>query len=192
MAKFLSRYTNELLHEGQSSIAAEIIAKYGSPAHPLMSQVYNLLSEELLRSASNEYVNVLRAMLSSLVAQQNFKIANSEHLKISKCLMIAQFLHQRAKCAQNADLAVIGAKLALSVLRYTDKIPADAAFYEAGQLCKNVGMLNMAFVCWNRFLDLSEAIDEGDTGAIDNGDFLNTDIPFDSCISRHYVEVFVF
>lgn len=40
-------------------------------------------------------------------------------------------------------------------------------------------MNNMAFVCWNRYLDLSEAIEEGDTSLLENTDFLDTDVPFD-------------
>ena len=71
------------------------------------------------------------------------------------------------------------AKLSTSLLRYTDIIPADKAFYEAGMHCKSVGWENMAFVFFNRFLDLSEAIEEGSTDMIDNSDFTDTDIPFE-------------
>lgn len=52
------------------------------------------------------------------------------------------------------------------------------AFYEAGMLWKSVGRLNMAFVFLNRFLDLADAMEEGDTGGIiENADFAETDIP---------------
>ena len=40
-------------------------------------------------------------------------------------------------------------------------------------------MQSMAFVCWNRFLDISEAIEEGDLSSLENTDFENTDVPFD-------------
>jgi len=40
-------------------------------------------------------------------------------------------------------------------------------------------MNSMAFVTWNRFLDITEAIDEGSTYLNENTDFQNTDIPFD-------------
>ena len=40
-------------------------------------------------------------------------------------------------------------------------------------------MNSMAFVAWNRFLDITEAIDEGSTYLNENTDFQNTDIPFD-------------
>lgn len=37
----------------------------------------------------------------------------------------------------------------------------------------------MAFVCWNRFLDISEAIEEGDASLLEHTDFEDTDVPFD-------------
>ena len=37
----------------------------------------------------------------------------------------------------------------------------------------------MAFVCWNRFLDLADAIEGGSLGMIENSDFAGTDVPFD-------------
>lgn len=41
--------------------------------------------------------------------------------------------------------------------------------------------LNMAFVFLNRFLDISEAVEEHDTSSttLDNSDFAETEIPFD-------------
>jgi intraflagellar transport protein 172 len=50
---------------------------------------------------------------------------------------------------------------------------------EAGQQAKNAGLVSMAFVCWNKLLDLNEAIEEGDTSMLENADFQNTDVPFD-------------
>lgn len=37
----------------------------------------------------------------------------------------------------------------------------------------------MAFVFLNRYLDLSEAIEEGNLDGIDNTDFSGTDVPFE-------------
>ena len=77
------------------------------------------------------------------------------------------------------QLETLVAKLSTSLLRHTDIVPADKAFYEAGLHCKSVGWENMAFVFFNRFLDLSEAIEEGSGEMIDNSDFAETDIPFE-------------
>lgn len=37
----------------------------------------------------------------------------------------------------------------------------------------------MAFVFFNRFLDLSDAIEEGSPDMLDNSDFIDTDIPLE-------------
>jgi intraflagellar transport protein 172 len=48
----------------------------------------------------------------------------------------------------------------------------------------------MAFVCWNRFLDLADAIEDGDSLAmIENSDFANTDVPFDVKLPRETISV---
>jgi intraflagellar transport protein 172 len=50
-------------------------------------------------------------------------------------------------------------------------------------------MNNMAFVCWNRFLDLCEAIQEQDVSMLDNSDFQDTDIPSDILLPTRAVAV---
>ncbi len=67
----------------------------------------------------------------------------------------------------------------MSLIRYTDTVPADRAFYEAGVACRDDDKQAMAFVLLNRFLDLAEAIEEGSLDAIDNADFADTDVPFE-------------
>ena len=42
-----------------------------------------------------------------------------------------------------------------------------------------MGWDNLAFVCWNHFLDLCEAIEEGSLDTIDHSDFAGTDVPFE-------------
>ena len=69
------------------------------------------------------------------------------------------------------------AKIAVALLRFCGVIPADRAFYEAGIACRDTNDLSMAFVFLNHYLDLSEAIEEGDATMIDNSDFVGTDIP---------------
>lgn len=48
----------------------------------------------------------------------------------------------------------------------------------------------MAFVCYNRLLDLSEAIEEGNLSMMENTDFLNTDVPFDVPLPKKAISVF--
>lgn len=50
-------------------------------------------------------------------------------------------------------------------------------------------MNNMAFVCWNRFLDMSDAIEEGSNRLLENADFADTDVPFDVELPRENLPV---
>ena len=72
-------------------------------------------------------------------------------------------------------------KLSTSLLRYTKEVRADKAFYEAGMVAKKVQIYNHAFIFLNRYLDLSEAIEDteggGTAGLSDNTDFEGTDVP---------------
>lgn len=46
----------------------------------------------------------------------------------------------------------------------------------------------MAFVFLNRYLDLTEAMEDADGSAIENADFVQTDIPFDFHLpEKHYL-----
>lgn len=64
-------------------------------------------------------------------------------------------------------------KLSVSLLRHSDIIPADKAFYEAGIYCSELGWNSMAFVFLNRYLDLVEAITSSEPSAVefDTSDF---------------------
>lgn len=53
-----------------------------------------------------------------------------------KLLLIAHYNAMRCACTGNDQLEVIGAKLSISILRHTDIVPADKAFYEAGIMCQ--------------------------------------------------------
>lgn len=58
----------------------------------------------------------------------------------------------------------------------------------AGHANQEDGRLNMAFVFLNRYLDLTEAMDDPDAGPLENADFVDTDIPFDFTVpDAHYI-----
>merc|ERR1712166_1032891 len=46
-----------------------------------------------------------------------------------------------------------------------------------GMACKENGDLSQAFVFLNHYLDLTEAIDDGDASMMDHSDFVDTDLP---------------
>ena len=69
-------------------------------------------------------------------------------------------------------------KLCTSLLRYAKDIRADKAFLDAGEANRREGINNMAFMFFNRYIDLYDAIEDPDgNGIIDNNEFQETDIP---------------
>lgn len=160
-----------------------------------MSEKYLQLGKEILASdTSSSAISSLRELLFNIVygklAQPNAKLNDVFGLYLT----IAHNINLRNLCLKKTgrEATYICAKLSISLLRYTNHLRADLAFLEAGQHSKNAGMNNMAFVMWNRFLDLCEAIQEQDLSLLDNSDLLNTDIPTDVLLSSRAVEVIIF
>jgi intraflagellar transport protein 172 len=124
---------------------------------------------------------------------------NNEHKMFEKLLLIAHYNAIRSACSGNEQLEIVAAKLSISLLRHVDIIPADKAFYEAGKMCqvnlKSITLIdsdlllfcfskrlkwdNMAFMFFNRYIDLADAIDDENGELLDHADFVNTDIPFE-------------
>lgn len=139
-------------------------------------------------STPEDYSN-LREMLYQLIHGSGITPQVRLMEIFGSALQISHLLHMRGYCGKKKELLYFSAKQAISVLRYTAYIPVDRAFLEAGQAAKNAGLLSMAFVCWNRFLDLTEAIEEKDQSMLtENLDFQDTDIPFEVSLPTRNIE----
>ncbi|MGH0115186.1 UNVERIFIED_CONTAM: hypothetical protein FKN15_070706 [Acipenser sinensis] len=96
------------------------------------------------------FFNLCENMIKSAEAN------SSSHEEFEKMLLIAHYYATRSAAQGVNQLDTVAAKLSISLLRHTDFIPADKAFYEAGLAAKSVGWENMAFIFLNHFLDLSD------------------------------------
>ncbi|CAG5120000.1 unnamed protein product, partial [Candidula unifasciata] len=148
--KYLALYATHLIKNNNSLAALQLYAKYGTIANPQC--------ENLGKSSSAN---------------------TSQHDEFETMLLIAHYYATRSAALAQPSLESIAGKLSVSLLRHTDVVPADKAFYEAGMLCKSLGWENMAFVFLNRYLDISEAMEEGTLDMLDHSDFQDTDIPFE-------------
>ena len=122
----------------------------------------------------------LRDALLQVVSSSSDAAATDEASAEARLLLISHYLVVQSVLTSlkqshpsSLDLLV---KVTTSLLRYTDVIRVDKAFYEAGAIAKEANKLDMAFVFWNHFLDLTEAIEESDMN-VDHSDFDGTDIP---------------
>ncbi|KAI8611221.1 hypothetical protein BC830DRAFT_1069003 [Chytriomyces sp. MP71] len=174
--KYLTIYSVNLIKDEKYDLAAQTIVKYGVQQSSTNMDIYLRLTREVLHRGSAPGLSAIRELLFKLVyvtASPNINPA------FQKYLFIVHLLTLRNYCAKKRELALVAAKQSIALLRYIGEIPPDRAFYEAGHFSKVAGINNMAFVCWNRYLDISDAIEEGDASLLENSDFVNTDVPFD-------------
>ncbi|KAI8999812.1 hypothetical protein BC832DRAFT_563653 [Gaertneriomyces semiglobifer] len=173
LAKYVNIYAGSMLKQQRYGELLSKIVRYRIPLSSESSDMYSRISSEILRTGHSEDIHVLRDLLWDLVNEVPTMADDS----LSEYLLIAHLHALRQYCSQKKGLAYFAAKQSISLLRYTDILPPDRIFFEAGEAAKECGMTNMAFLCWNRFLDISDAIDEGEATLQDSRDFADTDIP---------------
>lgn len=185
--KYVALYATHLIKGGDSRPAMDLYVRYGTPANSQNFNIYKRIFSDLInmkdlnKPESFRTWADLRDMFMDLCENmRKAPEANTPiHEDFESILLIAHYYATRSASMAHKSLDTIATKLAVSLLRHTDIIPADKAFFEAGMMCRAVGWENMAFVFLNRYLDISEAIEEGTLDMIDHSDFQDTDIPFE-------------
>nr|XP_023018691.1 intraflagellar transport protein 172 homolog [Leptinotarsa decemlineata] len=183
--KYVALYAAKLLKDGFVLEALNLYSNYGAPAMPQNFNIYNHIATEVFGAndlagpSSYGVWEQLRQMLyeinTGLEVAHNVKADTKNHFR--NLMLVAHFYALRSACRQVSSLKKIGVKISTALLRYTDLIPADKAFYEAGKDMKEEGRLSEAFVFLNHYLDLCEAIEEGEGQLVDHSDLAQTDFP---------------
>ncbi|XP_034555797.1 intraflagellar transport protein 172 homolog [Notolabrus celidotus] len=185
--KYVALYATLLIKEEDPTKALCLYIQHGAPPNPQNFNIYKRLFLDLINLPDTDTPESyhmwadLRNFLQQLCENMSRSAeANSPaHEDFEQLLLIAHYYATRSAAKGVEQLVSIAAKLSVSLLRHTELIPADKAFYEAGLACRAVGWENMAFIFLNHFLDLCDAIDEGTLDALDHSDFMDTDIPFE-------------
>ena len=184
--KYVAMYATQMIKDRQPENALDLYKQYGTPPYPANFNIYKRIGIDLFSSENMSTGNSyqiwasLRDMYFGLV--ENLSSTNSGGQALEEfnlLLLISHYYAMRSATVQHKQLEEISTKVAISLLRHSDVIPADKAFYDAGNACKSIGWENMAFVFLNRYLDLYEAIEERSLDLLDNTDFVGTDIPFE-------------
>lgn len=100
----------------------------------------------------------------------NFQVTN----KFDRLLRCAHYSAVRCASRQLAGSALSGIvlKTSIGLLRYSDVLLADRAYYEAGNEARKAELSSVAFVFLNHVLDLEECIEEGDGSVLGKRHFL--------------------
>ncbi len=177
--QYLERYTKMLLQNGEYKKAGDTLIKHACPQAQELLPIYKTLALEILAVCKENELQTLRDMLQRLC--DNLALSLDENNPIYRefyeYLFITHLLLMKTECSRNPSLSRIHAKQCISLLRYTKFIRADKAFLDSAHACKSESLNNMAFVFYNRYLDLAEAIEDPNSAQIDNTEFEGTDIP---------------
>lgn len=184
MHKYLAQYATQLLiHNHESVNALQLYIQYGAPCLPQNFNIYTRITLECfaLRETDGRLVwkdlrNFLLQLVQSIRANANDVEATMLD-RFEQLLLVAHYYATRAACREVPALNLIAVKISVAILRYTEIIPVDKAFFEAGMDLRAMGRECEAFVILNHYLDVCEAIDEGSGNLVDHSDFTVTDFP---------------
>uniref|UniRef100_A0A8C0IIW3 Intraflagellar transport protein 172 homolog n=1 Tax=Bubo bubo TaxID=30461 RepID=A0A8C0IIW3_BUBBB len=184
--KYVALYATHLIREGSWDKALSLYVHHGAPANPQNFNIYKRLFVEMVNASDMNCAEAysswadLRDVLFHLCENlvKSSEANTPAHEEFETMLLISHYYATRSAAQGVKQLDAVAAKLSVSLLRHTELIPADKAFYEAGMAAKAASWENMAFIFLNRFLDLSDAIEEGNLNSLDHSDFQSTDIPF--------------
>uniref|UniRef100_A0A8C9LSK7 Intraflagellar transport protein 172 homolog n=1 Tax=Piliocolobus tephrosceles TaxID=591936 RepID=A0A8C9LSK7_9PRIM len=185
--KYVALYATHLIREGNSAQALALYVQHGAPANPQNFNIYKRIFTDMVSSPGTNCAEAyhswadLRDVLFNLCENlvKSSEANSPAHEEFKTMLLIAHYYATRSAAQSVKQLETVAARLSVSLLRHTQLLPVDKAFYEAGIAAKAVGWENMALIFLNRFLDLTDAIEEGTLDGLDHSDFQDTDIPFE-------------
>jgi intraflagellar transport protein 172 len=192
VSKYNAMYVTQLVKGQRHLQALQVLETYGLPIELPMVNIYKDIVRQIVWThPTSKDVQRCREMLGQLLEGFRTQNLNDPSLNVlRKFHQITHLITMKTEVENVPEMHEIYAKICVSLLRYCDNIPPDAAFYEAGMACRKEKWDSMAFVFLNRYLDIVEAIDEievkeGDTQSmvkgiaeLENADFQGTDIPY--------------
>ncbi|KAF3703120.1 Intraflagellar transport protein 172 -like protein [Channa argus] len=165
--KYVALYATHLIKEEEAPKALQLYLQHGAPPNPQNFNIYKRLFLDLINLSDTDGPESYRmwADLRNFLLQLCGNLSKSAeanspaHEDFEQLLLIAHYYATRSAARGVEQLMSVAAKLTVSLLRHTELIPADKAFYEAGLACR--------------------AVDEGTLDTLDHSDFVDTDIPFE-------------
>ena len=194
---FSARRVQQLVDDGGAKYdeAVDTLLKHGAPASPTYYDMYRDLVCGVLGRDKNQEAKADQARVVADMREVLYEVAlklkgetsdGKVESDFESLLMATHYTHMMYECNKNG-LKNLGVKCAITLLRYAGVIPTDKVFYVAGAACRDEGETNLAFMLLNRFVDMIEAIEEGDMSGIDNADFADaTNVPFDTPLPTYF------
>ena len=173
---------NKLIH------ALNILTQYGIECNTNNFIVYERLASDLFASKlmdnNTNVLNELKNMLKLLCHELHELDSDSIHTQQFTTLynltcytLLYDTLKQQSP--PTPPINELCMKLSITLLRYTQVIPVDKAYYNAGLSCSLLSdHSNDTFIYWNRYIDICDRIvDHSNIYDIDNTEFQSSDLP---------------
>ncbi|CAL2048973.1 unnamed protein product [Caenorhabditis brenneri] len=194
--KYVAQYAALLVHRNDLNKVLSVLERYGASGNPANFSIYKHLMEETLAKTRFDYNDIARVRNVHLDAFNALKKEGSPHLEEFTRALWALHLISMRTALEELDNSIpevrrLCLKQSLSLLRYTDILVPDRIFYEAGAAAKDVGneYESLGFLLLNHYLDLVDAIEEGNGELVDYSPFENSDIPTEvSLPTRQWLE----
>ncbi|XP_050421465.1 intraflagellar transport protein 172 homolog [Adelges cooleyi] len=180
--KYVALYATDLLREGKVFDALNLYTQQEVPAFPQNFNIYRRIAldmfckREMDKPECYDYWAKLRDMFYTLM--ESTKQTDPDCGKeFEKYMFISHLYGMRCAFSPISSLSALVVKHLVALLRYTDVIPADKAYYEAGVAAQDGKRFAEAFVFLNHYLDITDAIAEGQNEMVDDTDLQGTDFP---------------
>jgi intraflagellar transport protein 172 len=193
--RYATNYAALLVKDQKIVKACEVFVKHGAPCVPANYKLYRRIALELLSGGNEHDSRLMRATVDRPIVELplGHKALHDVMTKLVDTLQSVdsdspsthEFIRFRDAAhyscmrvnAWKEGLKTVSMMAAVTLLRFTDLLPVDKAFFDAGTHAKHAGADAMAFVFLNRFVDLGDLIADPESGDIDNSDFMTTDVP---------------
>ncbi|XP_013113055.2 intraflagellar transport protein 172 homolog [Stomoxys calcitrans] len=181
--KYVALYAAQLIRDGDSVSALGLYMNYGAPPLEANFNIYTRIALDCFALREEECLDGLWRKLRDFLYRLLQTLRSSDYSQAPICqsmeqyMQIAHYYSARSACRHVQALHPIAVRISIALLRYTDIIPVDKGFYEAGMDLRNAGREAEAFVMLNHYLDVCEAIEDGSGNLVDHSDLASTDFP---------------
>lgn len=184
--------------KSQVDDAVKLLLQRSGPVVDSAVPTYKRLVRSVLSRSRDEEdgdhlatVGNLREVLYRIANQfRSHSVDKQLNPEMEELLMAVHYQHM-LYLSKSFGLRDVAAKCAITLLKYPLILPQDKAFFQAGNICRDLGNTNFAFMLLNRFVclnqciylfysfcsyvDLTEAIETSDASFLDNSEYQDTD-----------------
>ncbi|XP_055351104.1 intraflagellar transport protein 172 homolog isoform X2 [Paramacrobiotus metropolitanus] len=187
LAKYLQQYASVLLKNGEDVKALELLTNYGAPVTDagligIYRQLFYTFLPQTFKDIGEGFRiwSSMRDLIFNMgenVLRSNTEISVGVTAEFEKYLQISLYYASHYSMISEESTKEMAYMILLSLLRYSDVINPDKAFYDAGRAAKELKFSGTADVLLNFYLDWRECIIHQNIGLVDYAQFAGSDIP---------------